>query len=190
MPMPINTIIEVVSVLLGLLFLIFLMRESIWCWSFGIVSSALSIYLFIEAQLYSESILYLFYVIIGIYGWIKWNQKEKKLPIQQWSIFKHLGAFGLGFIGAAALAAYFSNFTDAKNPVLDASTTSFSFVASFLESHKVLSAWIYWIIINLTSIWLYAMRGLEIYSCLMVVYFFLSILGYLQWRKRLKTQQV
>jgi hypothetical protein len=39
--------------------------------------------------------------------------------------------------------------------------------------------------INGASIYLYLLRDLEIYSGLMLVYFVLSIVGYLQWKKRM-----
>ncbi len=182
-------LVEIISVVFGLLFLLLLMRENIWCWAFGIASSALSVYLFIAAKLYSESILYAFYVIIGFYGWITWKRGGTELPVIEWKRWKLAIAGAIGIGGSAALAWFFSTFTDANNPYLDASTTSFSFVASFLEAHKVLSTWWFWIAINGTSIYLYLLRDLQIYSGLMVVYFVLSIAGYLQWKKRMNAKQ-
>jgi nicotinamide mononucleotide transporter len=178
-------LIEIVSVVFGLVFLLLLMRENIWCWIFGITSSALSVYLFIAAKLYSESILYAFYIAVGIYGWYTWNRGGSNLPIIEWKRWKIILAGSIGLAGSALLAWFFSTFTDANNPYLDATTTSFSFVASFLEAHKVLSTWWFWIAINGASIYLYLLRDLEIYSGLMVVYFILSIVGYLQWKKRM-----
>lgn len=161
------------------------MRENIWCWAFGIVSSALSVYLFFASKLYSESILYSFYVLVGFYGWFTWKRGGQQLPVQEWKRWKLMVAGSIGATGSALLAWFFSTYTDANNPYLDATTTSFSFVASFLEAHKVLSTWWFWIAINGLSIWLYFLRDLQVYSALMIVYFFLSITGYLQWKKRL-----
>ena len=59
----------------------------------------------------------------------------------------------------------------------------FSFIANYMEAQKVLSTWIFWMILNAFSVWLYYVRGLELYSGLMIVYFILSIVGYLQWRR-------
>jgi len=186
-----NLVIEIISVVLSLAFLILLMRENIWCWSFGIVSSLLSIYLFIEAKLYSESILYLFYAVMGVYGWWVWNQqKGGVMPVKKWPIKKSLIAFGAGLGIAAGLGVYFKNYSDAESPFIDATTTSFSFLATYLEAHKVLSAWMYWIAINATSIWLYQSRGLQIYSLLMVAYAALSVLGLYRWNKQFKSQVI
>ena len=66
--------LELIAVILGLIYLILLIKEKIACWIFGILSSAISIYLFYSIQLYSEAILYFYYVIIGIYG-----SRERKI---------------------------------------------------------------------------------------------------------------
>lgn len=182
-------VIEVVSVILSLAFLVLLMRENIWCWSFGIVSSLLSIYLFIEAKLYSESILYLFYAVMGVYGWWVWNkQKSGSMPVVKWPIQRSLIGFGAGAGLAVLLGWYFKTNSDAEQPFVDATTTSFSFLATYLEAHKVLSAWVYWIVINATSVWLYQSRGLQIYSLLMIAYTALSVLGLYQWNKKFKSE--
>ncbi|MEX2596081.1 MAG: nicotinamide riboside transporter PnuC [Salibacteraceae bacterium] len=185
--MSINLIIELFSVAFGLLFLVLLIRENIWCWPFGVVSSALSVYLFIDAKLYSEAVLYAFYVVAGIYGWSVWGSGKAREYIQRWSVKRSLPFFIIGVIGALGLNWFFSTQTDAANPAVDATTTSFSFVATYLEVHKVLSSWFYWIAVNAISVWLYQSRGLEIYSGLMVLYFFLSIYGWYEWNKRYKS---
>ena len=63
--------IEIVATFANLLYLIFLIREKIICWSFGIAGSLLSIYLFVDARLYSEAFLYGFYVAMGCWGWLR-----------------------------------------------------------------------------------------------------------------------
>ena len=179
--------IEIFAVVLNLVYLVLLIKENIWCWPSGILASILSIILFLDAKLYSEVVLYIFYVIIGIYGWLVWSGKlsaKKQIEIQKWKVGPHLIAFSVGVIGMLGLGYYFGSKTDADKPYLDAFSTSFSFVASFMEAHKVLSAWGYWIVLNLFSIWLYYSRGLSIYAGLMAVYAIASVWGLLEWRKR------
>ena len=169
------------------MYLILLIRENIWCWPFAILSSALSIYLFYEAKLYSEAVLYSFYVVIGIYAWYVWAtgvQNEKSITVSEWHRNKHIGFFTVTAAFALLLGYYFSKKTDAANAYADAASTSFSFLASFMEAYKILSAWIYWIVLNVFSIWLYHQRGLKIYSLLMIFYAILSAYGFYQWRKK------
>jgi len=182
--------LEIFAVLTSLAFLILLIRQNIWCWLFGIISSLASIYLFYSTKLYSESILYFYYVIIGIYGWNVWSKGKppKEIIIKTVSGTFHLILIFSGIILSILLGYFFKTQTDAERSFADAFSTIFSFLASYLEVHKILSAWIFWMIINAFSVWLYYDRGLIIYAALMLVYFSLSITGYLQWKKELVVQ--
>ena len=184
--MDIFKIIEITSVLLNLLYVILLMRENIWCWICGIIGSALGAYLMFHSKLYSEAILYLFYVVIGIYGWYIWVTKgiEREFKIAKWDIKPHVIALAIGLIGSFLFGYFFSQKTDADYPWVDAHTTVFAFVASYMQVHKVLSSWLFWIVINGVTVWLYKMKGLDFYSGLSVVHFGLSVWGYIEWRKK------
>jgi len=180
--------IELVSVLFSVFFLVLLMRQSIWCWPFGIVGSALGVVLFVSPEaavnLYSEAILYSYYVWIGIYGWIRWYSKSnEKIAIVFWSSKAHIIAIGLGLILAPALGYFMNTYTESNSPYIDAFTTVFSFIASYMQARKVMSSWHFWIVINAVSIGLYYSRDIYLYTGLMVVYFALSIVGLIQWKK-------
>ena len=98
----------------------------------------------------------------------------------------HLIAIVSSALTAICLGWYFENYSDATSPYLDALTTIFSFFATYLEAKKILSAWIYWIIINgLTIGFVYLTKGLDIYSILYVIYFVMSFVGYVKWKKEL-----
>lgn len=180
-------LLEIAATVLGLLFLILLIKENIWCWVFGGMSSFLSIILFYYSQLYAEAILYFYYVIIAVYGYFIWSrsrQKGKSLPITDISLIKSLLFVLIGGIVGLLLGIILERNTDADLPYVDAQTTIFSFLASYLEAHKILSGWIFWIIINAITIGMYSFKGLYFYAGLMVVYFSLSVFGYFQWKKQ------
>ncbi len=183
--MSLDLVIEIAATVFSLIYLFLLMKENIWCWFFAIISSALSIYLFINAKLYSEAFLYFTFILFGLYGWYKWSNKTNtntnltvsKLPVKihgLWIIIGFVLAFALGYI--------FKTYTDAEKSFIDSNTTIFSFIASYLEAHKYLYAWVYWIIINGVNIWLYYTQGLPIYAGLMVIYFVMSGVGLWKWR--------
>lgn len=185
--MDIYVAIEVISVLLGLAFLVLLIMQNILCWWFGIAGSLLSIFLFYHTKLYSEAILYIYYVLMGFYGYYSWiNNKSKNnlnLVISEKGLDFHLIAIVSSALTAICLGWYFKNYTEATYPYLDALTTMFSFLATYLEAKKILSTWIYWIIINALTIYLYLTKGLEIYATLSAVYFVMSFVGYFKWKK-------
>jgi len=190
------TWIEIWAVITGLIYVILAVSENIWCWFFGIISSLLSIYLFYTGKLYAESVLYFYYVIAGIYGWYAWvNRKEEeakildhsnegsKLKIHTWDLKAHGITIVFGMFAAYVLAYVLENYTDAKIPRLDAFTTVFSFIATYMVTRKVLENWIYWIIIDVVTTGMYFQRAYYLYALLMIVYTVIAILGYIKWRK-------
>lgn len=181
-----DNLFEILGVILNVAYLILLIKRSVYCWPAGILGSGLGIYVFIQSQLYSEAILFTFYVLIGIYGWVNWQNaagaKDTVSPIV-WKLKNHLTSIAAGVIVSMGLGYYFDNYTDAERAYLDAFSTGFAFIASFLEAKRVLSGWFYWIALNGFSIWLYADRGLELYAGLSVLYTVMSVYGYYNWRR-------
>ena len=183
-------LLEIVATGASLIYIVLLIKEKIACWAFGIIGSLLSIYLFIDARLYSESFLYLFYAGMGVWGWIYWHRKLEadSNPVIRWQAHRHLLAIIIACVLAAALGFTVQHYTDAQRPLFDAFTTVFSFLGTYLEITKVLEAWVYWLIINVASVWLYHDRDLDIYAVLIGFYSLLSIWGYISWRKTYQAQ--
>lgn len=184
------TIVEILATGASLIYIILLIREKIACWSFGIVGSVLSIYLFIDARLYSEAALYLFYAIMGVWGWLRWHRRLESdhNPVIRWRIEYHLRAILVASIIALGLGYSVQFYSDAERPVFDAFTTVFSFLGTYLEITKVMEAWVYWLLLNLASVWLYHDRNLDIYAALIGLYSVLSIWGFISWRKTYLSQ--
>lgn len=182
----INTFLEIASVAFSLLYLVLLIKEKKVCWFFGIAGSLLSIFLFYRIHLYSESILYIYYVLIGFYGYYLWDKNEKEdheFRISTYGISSHLGLLIIGVICGVLLGYVFDTYTDADNAYLDSFTTVFSFIASYLEAKKVLSAWLFWIVLNGVTIYLYSQKALDWYAALTLIYTVFSFVGYFKWRK-------
>ena len=53
----------------------------------------------------------------------------------------------------------------------------------------MLETWVYWIVLNLASIWLYMDRSLDIYAALICVYAVMSVVGLVQWSRVYRRQQ-
>jgi nicotinamide mononucleotide transporter len=177
---------EITGVFCGLVYVILAARENIWCWFWGILNALVSIYLFFAIKLYAESILYLFYFFAGIYGWYAWKYARRvsqQHGIVEWTWSRHLLVVLAGVAGSLGVYFLLQNYTDAQKPLIDAHTTIFSFIATYMVTRKVLSNWLYWIVIDAVSVGLYASRGLYLYALLMLLYTILAIYGYWEWRK-------
>jgi nicotinamide mononucleotide transporter len=188
--MTLNTLVEILATLSGLAYIIFLIRENVIAWPFGIAGSMLSIYLFIDGKLYSEAFLFGFYVIAGFWGWIRWSRRlaVDHNPVVRYRLLAHTVIILVASVVALTLATGFSNYTDAQRPYIDAFTTAFSFAATYMQVKKVLETWVYWIFLNIASIWLYIDRSLDIYAALICVYAVLSVWGLVQWLRIYRQQ--
>ena len=58
---------EIIAVVAAIAYLVFAIRQQIVCWLFAAISTAIYIGLFIEAKLYMESLLNLFYLVMAGY---------------------------------------------------------------------------------------------------------------------------
>ncbi len=182
---------ELWAVITGALYILLAARENIWCWLFGIISSVLSIYVFFLSKLYAESFLYFYYVLAGFYGWYNWGRRtagNNSLPVSRWQSRDHVIAIGAGVLLSLGLAFILRNYTDAQMPLIDAHTTIFSFIATYMTTRKILETWIYWIVIDTVSIGLYWSRDLFLYSVLMLVYTLMAIYAYRHWKRTFNEQ--
>lgn len=176
----------------GVMYVILISYKNIAAWFFAIVSSFIYIYLCYISQLYLETGLQFFYLAMGIYGWIVWSKKNTKgiNTIIQWSKQKHILNISISSIITVLLGILFDKFTNQANPYTDSFTTVFSLTATYMVTKKVLENWIYWIIIDAVSIYLFASRGLYMTAVLFLLFTFIAVFGFLKWRNQFKLQKV
>ena len=178
------SIIESTAVFFSVLYVILAIKESVWCWGAAAISVILYIYICYSAQLYPETGLQFFYLLMAIYGYYQWNKNDNSLKIQQWTITKHLFILLLGALLTFLMGFYFSIYTNAAMPLVDSFTTVFSVFATYMVTKKVIENWLYWIVIDAVSVYLYFSRDLHLTSLLFIVYTIIAIFGYFSWLKR------
>lgn len=182
-----TTLLEWIGVLTGTLYVILISYKQIIAWLFALISSLLYVYICFNYQLYLESFLQVFYVAMAIYGWVNWKKETTNEIILKWPIKNHIINIGLSTILTLILGFTFSKFTNQANPYTDAFTTVFSLTATFMVTKKVLENWIYWIIIDGVSIFLYSSRSLYLTSVLFLIFTIIAVFGYLKWKREFKT---
>ncbi len=70
----IDNLAEIIGVVLAIGYLLLAVRQIIWCWLAWILSSLLYLYVMFNACLYMEAALQIFYVAMGLYGWMQWRK--------------------------------------------------------------------------------------------------------------------
>ena len=177
------SIIESLAVFFSLLYVILAAKENIWCWGAALISVSLYIYICYTAKLYPETGLQIFYLIMAIIGYLTWNKKSKE-KIKEWSEFKHLIIITLGALFSFIMGFYFFTYTDSAMPIIDSLTTVFSIIATYMVVKKVLGNWLYWIVIDLTSVFLYHERDLHLTAFLFIIYTVIATFAYFNWKSK------
>lgn len=174
-------IVEWGAVLSGLAYTALLIQQTVWCWPFAMLSSLLFVYLVVSKSLYAETALHLFYFGMAIYGWYFFNQPEVR-SLWNFSFTAHLIFIGSLLVVAVFVGFLLKAYTQAALPYLDSFTTVFSMGATLLMVNLILENWLYFAVINIFSVWLYAARKLWVSAGLMAVFAVMAIFGYLKWQ--------
>jgi len=185
------TVIEAMAVFFGVLYIFLAARENIWCWAAAIISVVLYIFICLKAQLYAETGLQIFYLIMAFYGYFQWRKgdsKKQALPISTWPWINHMIIIVGGTVLVYGLGYLLQNYTKALLPYLDSFTTIFSMINTYLVTRKKIENWLYWIIIDGAAVYLYIQRDLYLTALLFLAYTIIVIFGYFQWLKLFRKQ--
>ena len=128
----------------------------------------------------------------GLYNWKKKsivsepleNTKVLKLKISEWPVKKHFTYILIFTILSFSIGILLNSFTKSELPFIDAFTTSFSLLATYMTVKKVLENWLYWIIIDLTSVFLYHERDLHLTAFLFIIYTVIATFAYFNWKSK------
>ena len=89
---------------------------------------------------------------------------------------------------SAALGWLMSRHTDAAYPYLDAFVTVSSIVTTYMVARKLLENWLYWLVVDSLSMYLYWQRGLNLYVGLFGIYLVLVVIGLVRWHRDWRAQ--
>src|SRR5215471_7760973 len=198
--------LEITSVAFALAYLVLAVRQNILCWIAALVSTLLSLVLFFDARLYPETALQIFYAVMAVYGWYQWRHGGRsggrrgsgpggsardpapsELPVSVWPLPLHALAIGGTLAIALALGTVLSH-TNAAFPYLDSFTSVGAVVTTYMVAKKVLENWVYWLVIDGITLYIYWQRALYLYAALFVVYLVLVVVGFYRWHRDWRAQ--
>ena len=118
-------------------------------------------------------------------SWWQWRLRssdKNEVSIQVWSLSRH-GVVAISVCMLVSISGYLlEENTSAALPYLDSLTTWGAVITTYMVAHKVLENWLYWLLIDGVSIYLYIDRGLYFTALLFVVYIVIAVFGYFHWR--------
>ena len=183
---------EIVAAALAITYLILAMQQNILCWAAWIISSIMYLFVMFSAGLYMESGLQIFYIVMGIYGWIQWNNRSSNnsLTVSTWPIINHIYILLILIFLVTFSGLILSNLTEAVSPYIDAFTTWGAIIATYMVAKKILENWYYWFVVDFVSVFLFLSRELYTTALLFSIYIILVIFGFITWRKSMRLENV
>ncbi len=186
-----TTWLEFVAVFFGIASVILSRKEHIWVYPTGLVNTTIYIYLSSVAGLYAEAGVNFYYTVMSLIGWVMWVKKDSghialritACSARDWfvSITFFAGCWGILYF----VLRYWTNSTV---PLADAFASATAYTGMLLMTRKKLENWLWWALTNIAAIPLYFVKGFPFTSFQYLIFLVLSVLGYIEWRKRLKKQ--
>ncbi|HPB12983.1 MAG TPA: nicotinamide riboside transporter PnuC [Bacteroidales bacterium] len=205
--------IEIFGALSGIIYVFLEIRQNIWLWPVGIVTSAVYIVVFFASKFYADMSLQEYYLIMSCIGWYWWvkgsghgsqSSGHGAQGAGHRAQGEEHGAQGAGSGGlqvtrlrpltGLVLAAVFilsytgiwfilSRFTDSPVPGWDSFITSLSAIATWMLARKIYEHWYLWIAVNAASVMIFVARGLYPTVILYAVYLVMSFAGLKVWKR-------
>ena len=180
---------EILAAILAIIYLLLALKQDIRCWIAWIISSLMYLFVMLYAGLLMESALQIFYVGMGIYGWMQWDKRaaQDKLSIRRWNKKQHFYAIG-SLLCIVVISGYLISLnSNAVAPYIDSFTTWGAILATFMVAKKVLENWIYWFVIDFVSVFLFLSRELYPTAVLFVIYLVIIVFGYRAWIQAMRS---
>jgi len=178
--------IEILGAIIGMAYVILEYRASWWLWIAGIVMSLFYIYIFAKVNCYAWALTYLYYLGANVYGIIIWKRSSadkfasgiSNLPKKLYSKL-----FALTLLLTLVIYFIITRYTETQIPLSESFSTALSVIGMWILAKKYLQHWCVWMVVNalyaIANLWI----GLYFTALLFVVYFVVSVMGFIRWRK-------
>ncbi len=196
--------IEVLGAIAGIIYVFLEIRQHIWLWPVGILTSAVYVWIFFTGKLYADMSLQVYYLVISFLGWYWWlrgdgrgseSRKTDKvdggkgfLPVTRLRLKTGIYLALIFVLLYACMWIILSYFTDSPVPGWDSFITSLSIVATWMLARKIYEHWYLWIIVNTVSAILFFSRGLYPTLVLYLIYGIMSFSGLRVWKRTFRSE--
>ena len=183
--------LDILTTVLGLIYIWLEYRASIALWVVGIIMPALDIYLYWSHGLYGDAGMAFYYTLAAFYGFYVWKFKKtrilkQELPIIHMPRRQYLPATVCFFLAWGAIYYILITWTNSTVPVLDSFTNALSFIGLWALARKYLEQWLFWMVVDVVCCMLYVQKGIPFKAGLYGLYVLIAIAGYYKWKKMTK----
>ncbi|GAA63225.1 nicotinamide mononucleotide transporter [Pseudoalteromonas sp. BSi20311] len=183
---------EYIAVALSMAYLLLAIKENLWCWPAAFFSTLIYTIMYWNGALLMESLLNFYYMYMAVFGWVVWRKgkaNQAQRLITSWPVNRHIILIVLTTLASLAIGYVMQNYTHADFAYLDSFTTCFAVVTTYLVAKKVLENWLYWIVIDAASMYLYYEKGYYPTLVLFIFYTIMAAWGFKTWYEEYEQSQ-
>lgn len=187
-----TSLLQWIAVALGVAEVLLARNNNVWLYPTGILGILLGGYLLFQAQLYAETALNIYYLVMSVYGWILWVKRPGHEGLEvsysnrtEWTI-----SLAITFGGWAVLYFLLKNFTPSNVPLWDAWVSSTAWAGMWLLARRKMENWLFLNISNLFAIPLLFYKNLPLFAGLTIFLFIVAFSGFFEWQKIYKREKL
>jgi nicotinamide mononucleotide transporter len=183
--------LDILTTVLGLIYIWLEYRASIALWVVGIIMPALDTWLYWTHGLYGDAGMAVYYTLAAVYGFYIWKFKKTRklkqsLPIIHMPRRQYLPVLLFFLLAWGAIYYVLVNWTNSTVPLLDSFTNALSFVGLWALARKYLEQWLFWIVVDAVCCYLYIQKDIPFKAILYGLYVVIAIAGYYKWKQMVK----
>jgi len=184
--------VEFIGTVLGLISVFLAARANIFTWPTGIANAIFFMVIFYQIHLYSDMFLQMYFCGMGVYGWFTWKYRAEHQESAIRTLSNRSRPSLAGLIAAVVLVVgtliskihlllpqIFEK--PASYPYIDTFVAVSSVLAVILLARRIFETWVLWVLVDITSIGLYAVKGVKLIAVEYVIFLALAVLGILSW---------
>ena len=185
---PLHGTLEITGVVFGLLRVWLAKKNHIGVFPTGMISTSIFVYLLLKWGLVGDMLINAYYFGMSVYGWVIWsrvNDQQQTTLITRINQleWKYLFLLFVGSLGFVYGVYQWFGLWNSSTAMIDTLTTAIFFSGMWLMARRKIENWIFWIVGDIISVPLSLIKGFSFTSLQYLIFTFIAIYGYLEWKK-------
>ena len=185
--------LDLIGAVIGLIYIWQEYKASPCLWITGVIMPVVYMFVYLEAGLYADFGMQVYYTGAAVYGLLVWKFGRKKgqtadedMPITRVRRSVLLPSLLFFLIAWAIVWLVLVSYTNSTVPVADAFGNALSFVGLWWLARKYVEQWLIWVVVDAELALLYVYKGIPFTAVLYGIYVPMAVVGYLKWRRMMK----
>ena len=184
--------LDILGTITGLVYIYQEYKANIYLWLTGIIMPVIYIFVYLDAHLYADFGMQVYYVLAAVYGFLtwQWNKFMKKgdgsrhteeLPITHMPLRAVIPAVAVFLVMWVGIYCILILFTNSTVPVLDSFGNALSIIGLWALARKYVEQWLIWIVADIELSALYVYKDIPFTAMLYALYVVIAVAGYRKW---------